>query len=138
MNDYTGMFKKVAGADFEFYKLAKSNSEMLWEQLNSQGKRDIDANAREASWRVGRVDAKARRSKLHNIMRATAKIPTPRRAELGRDLVRGSSELMKRKGMIPTNASQTFKNPVFAAANASHAPSMSGIFANAAKRRLFK
>ena len=138
MNDYTGMFEKVAGANLELYKFAQSNSEMLWDRLNRQGKREIDFNAREASRRVGRVDAIAMRSKLRNSMRSAIKIPTVRRAELGRDLARGASELMKRKGMTPTSASQTFKNPVFAAANASHVPSMSGIFANAAKRKLFK
>ena len=44
MNDYTGMFEKIAGANLELYKFAQSNSEMLWEQLNTQGKRAIFSN----------------------------------------------------------------------------------------------
>ena len=136
MNDYTGMFEKIAGANLELYKFAQSNSEMLWEQLNTQGKRAIDTNARDASRRLDRGKGRDIRSSIFNRMRAV-KSPTPRRSEFGRDLVRGSSDLMKRKGMIPT-ASQNFKNPVFAAANASHVPSMSGIISNAAKRKLFK
>lgn len=135
MNDYTGMFEKIAGANFELYKFAQSNSEMLWEQLNTQGKRAIDNNAYEASWRLNRGGLRAR----YNAYKLTnkAKFPTPRREELGRAFVSEASDLMKRKGMIPT-ASQNFKNPVFAAANASHVPSMSGIISNAAKRKLFK
>lgn len=138
MQDYTGMFEKVAGADFELYKLAKSNSEMLWEQLNSQGKRDIDANARRASMKLDRVNLRAIRSKVDPRLMRAAQGLAPRRAELGREIAWGAEDVMRRKGFGATKASPTFKNPAFAAANASHVPSMSGIFSNAVKRKLFK
>ena len=138
MKDFTGMFEKVAGANFELYKSAKSNSEMLWEQLNSQGKRDIDANARRASMKLDRVNLRASRSKVDSRLMRAAQGLAPRRAELGRDLARGAEDAMRRKGFGATKASPTFKNPAFAAANASHVPSLSGMFANAAKRKLFK
>ena len=139
MQDFIGMFEKVAGADFGFYKLAKPNSEMLWERLNRQGKMDIDANARRASMKLDRANLRAfARSKIDPRLMRAAKGPAPRRAELGRELAWGAEDVMRSKGFGATKASPTFKNPVFAAANASHVPSMSGILSNAVKRKVFK
>ena len=136
MQDYTGMFEKVA-LDVTTLVIKEASPEDIFNKYNKAGKIHIDMLA---------SDALRRHNLTDTIRKPSRGVTSPRlnRATLGslplnRNIMR-QSEHITRNRLAPTAPSKvnSFRNPVFAAANASSVPSLGGIAANAVKRRLFK
>ena len=144
MQDYIGAFEKVA-SDIATLVTKEASPEEIFNRYNNAGKIAIDRQARDASRRLTShvpIRHAARNSNYANfragveraIANANAAISSPTHKTMA------ASERITRNRLAPIVPSKvnSFRNPVFAATNASSVPSLGGIAANVAKRRFFK
>lgn len=144
MQDYTGMFEKVA-SDIATLVTKEASPEEIFDRYNTAGKMAIDRQARSASHRLtshGAIRQVSRNSNYANFKATAGRAVTNAMAAISSPTHKtmAASERITRNRLSPIVPSKvnSFRNPVFAATNASSVPSLGGIAVNVAKRRFFK